>query len=286
MVEEFYKIFKMDEVELKEYVIDELYDREYSPVVADGFVYAKGDIPILLVAHLDTVHKEVAENIFYDKEQDVLWSPEGLGGDDRCGVWTILEIMKKHKPYVLFTEDEEKGGLGAKKATEILKTPNVRFIIEIDRRGSEDCVFYQCDNKEFQKYIQGFGFKTAIGTYTDIVDLSDAWDIASVNLSSGYYKEHTLQEYVKIKETIATRDKIIKILEDKENKDTFKYEKKTYYFETKYNAKNKKTEQGRYKYEDWYDDAYDDYYKNLSDLGYLDENKKWHWYSDEERTNK
>lgn len=281
MVEEFYKIFQMDEVELKEYVIDELYDREYKPVVADGFVYAKGDIPILLVAHLDTVHKTIAENIFYDKEKDVLWSPEGIGGDDRCGVWTILEIMKKYKPHVLFTEDEEKGGLGVKEATEILKTPNVRFIIEIDRRGSEDCVFYYCDNKEFKKYIEGFGFKTAIGTYTDIVDLSDAWDIASVNLSSGYYKEHTLQEYVKIKETIATRDKIIQILEDKENKEYFKYEKKTYYFATNYNAKKNDSKQGRYKYEDYYDE-----WEEFNTLGYRDKNGTWHWYDEEEKADK
>ena len=74
----------------------------------DKYLFAKGDINIMLVAHLDTVHKDVP-TVYYDKEKKVLWSPDGIGGDDRCGVYAILEILKEYKPYILFTTDEEKG---------------------------------------------------------------------------------------------------------------------------------------------------------------------------------
>lgn len=275
MVEKFYEIFKTDQMALKELVIDELYEQDYEPVVAEGFVYAEGDIPVLLVAHLDTVHKEIPKEIYYDKKNDVLWSPQGIGGDDRCGVWAILEIIKKHKPYVLFTEDEESGCIGARKAAKILKAPNVRMIIEIDRRGSEDCVFYDCGNKEFQEYIEKFGFKTAFGTFSDICELSSEWDIASVNLSSGYYNEHTLQEMVKIKEIIATRDKVIKILED-EDETHYDYQEVKYAYNYGYynGYKTNKGNQLSLKEYTEADVTYED------GLGWTDKNGKWHWWDD------
>ena len=64
--------------------------KNYKEVISDdGFIIAIGDIPIALVAHLDTVHLRQPVNFFYDQEQDVLWSPQGLGADDRAGVYAI-----------------------------------------------------------------------------------------------------------------------------------------------------------------------------------------------------
>ena len=45
-------------------------------LVTDQYIFAKGNIPIMLVAHLDTVHKTPVKELFYDKKKDVLWSPE------------------------------------------------------------------------------------------------------------------------------------------------------------------------------------------------------------------
>ena len=36
---------------------------------------------------------------------------------------------------------------------------DLKYIIELDRRGSDDCVFYQCDNHEFDAYVEKFGFQ-------------------------------------------------------------------------------------------------------------------------------
>ena len=75
---------------------------------------ATGDIPIALVAHMDTVFKKPPEEIFFDQKHNVMWSPQGLGADDRAGVFAIVQIVRSGlKPHVIFTTDEECGALGA-----------------------------------------------------------------------------------------------------------------------------------------------------------------------------
>ena len=53
----------------------------------EHFLFAIGNIPICLVAHLDTVHKRLPHDIFFDQSKNVIWSPQGLGADDRAGVY-------------------------------------------------------------------------------------------------------------------------------------------------------------------------------------------------------
>ena len=115
-----------------------------------GYLYAEGTIPVLLAAHMDTVHRQPVEQICYSADGAVAMSPQGIGGDDRCGVWMILQILCTAKCHVLFCEDEEVGCVGAKKFTRGSLRPQVNYIVELDRRGSNDAVFYRCDNPEFE----------------------------------------------------------------------------------------------------------------------------------------
>ena len=89
--------------------------RHYDNVCATkDYIYAVGDIPVAIVAHLDTVFKEPASEIYYDERKNVMWSPEGLGADDRAGVFAIIKIIRSgHKPHIILTTDEEMGGRGA-----------------------------------------------------------------------------------------------------------------------------------------------------------------------------
>lgn len=268
VIDTFKKMLKLDQAGLKKTMTEFLTANKYKPIVGDGFVYAKGDIPIMLVAHLDTVHKSVPRDIYYDEKQDVMWSPQGIGGDDRCGVYIITKLIEEFRPYVLFTEDEEIGGVGAKKVVETIIAPDVKFIIEIDRRGSNDCVFYDCDNKDFTKYIESFGFKTAIGTFSDICTLSDHWEVASVNLSSGYYNEHTSNEIIKLEDMEKTYDRVKKILGDK-NSEYYEFIKK------EYNKKYPITNSG----DNTKNHGKDIFYQNAQ--GYVGADGCWHWWDEE-----
>ena len=48
----FKEICMMTQKEVKEYMHGYLKDNGYEPVSEDGFVYAKGDVPVLLTAHM------------------------------------------------------------------------------------------------------------------------------------------------------------------------------------------------------------------------------------------
>lgn len=185
-----------------------------------NYLMAEGDIPIALVAHLDTVHVMEPFQFFYDEQEMVMWSPQGLGADDRAGVILILSILSEgYRPHLIFTTGEERGGIGANQLVEDYKeTPfNIDFMIELDRCGSEDAVFYNCMNHSFIDYICSFGFIFEEGSFTDICILGRSWNIAAVNLSVGYYNEHIKAEYWDLFEAEETENRVINILRSKNN---------------------------------------------------------------------
>ena len=85
--------------------------RDYRGVVfaKDKFILVCGVAPVMLVAHLDTVHAESVKDICKTDGGNILMSPQGIGGDDRCGVDALNKIynLSAVKPHLLFTCDEE-----------------------------------------------------------------------------------------------------------------------------------------------------------------------------------
>ena len=141
----------------------------------------------------------------------------------------ILKICEKYKPYVLFTTDEEIGGVGATKVTEQINDIPVKFMIEIDRRGNNQVVYYRCGNEDFQKYIESFGFDKQYGSFSDVSTLSTFYDIAGCNVSAGYYNEHTNTEHIFLEHLYNTISKIKRILRDYDSEYYDCKETKTYY---------------------------------------------------------
>jgi hypothetical protein len=201
--------------------------RKYETVVVKKeYMYAVGDIPITLVAHLDTVFACPVKTLYYDQRKNVLWSPDGLGADDRAGVFAIIKIIRAgFRPHIIFTTDEERGGIGASALIRHVPVPfaDMKYIIQLDRRGSCDCVFYDCDNPEFVKYVEQFGFVESVGSYSDISEICPKWQIAGVNLSVGYINEHSYAETLHLNHFFATVDKVIKMLKSANEAPTFIY---------------------------------------------------------------
>lgn len=188
---------------------------------------------VCLVAHIDTVWDVPSwnskehfvpkgkKNIFYDSKQRVLWSPDGLGGDDRAGVFNCLNsfytVPEPYTPIVLLTDKEETRGDGAYDALDefgdILEK-NTTMFVELDRRGKGEAVFYNDEPDDFIKYIESFGFKEQFGTFSDISILCDFLGICGTNLSMGYYNEHTKYEYLNLVDMQYTTDRIFSILRD------------------------------------------------------------------------
>lgn len=200
---------------------------KYEKVISKAdYLIAVGDLPVALVAHLDTVFKTPPHDIYYDKNKNVMWSPDGLGADDRAGVYSIIQIIKAgYRPTVIFVTDEEIGCIGAMNlAREIDEPPAaINYIIELDRRGSDDCVFYDCRNYKFESYIESFGFVTNFGSFSDISVICPNWGIAGVNLSIGYYNEHSFIEHLNISQMFNTISKVKKMLDVSKESEPFEY---------------------------------------------------------------
>lgn len=205
--------------------LEKYYGKENVHSTVD-YIYAVGDIPVGLVAHLDTVHFYPPKEIFHDVEKQVLWTPEGLGADDRAGVYAIIELIKDgFRPSVIFTTDEETGGLGALQLVNDFKTPlsQLNFLIELDRQGLNDAVYYDCDNLAFEEFISKYGFETQIGSFSDISFIAPEWGIAAVNLSVGYYNEHSYHEFLRYNYLAQTIGKVSYILTDFDPTVVYKY---------------------------------------------------------------
>ena len=225
-------IFSLKQKQMKNVALAEL--RKFYPeeniCEKKEYLYAIGNIPIALVAHLDTVWEDnPPKYTFFDPFKNVMWSPNGLGADDRAGVIAIFEIIRTGlRPHIIFTTDEEIGALGAEELASIqCPFKDLRYMIELDRRGRNDCVFYDCESKPFQNYINTFGFETAIGSFSDISMLCGAWQVCGVNLSIGYYNEHTQRELLFLTTMYNTITRVIKMLKEK-NIPHFVWEGTTY----------------------------------------------------------
>lgn len=225
MNKEFEKICRMSQKALKNHVKQKLQSTHGEIMSGDGYVFAQGKFPVLLMAHLDTVHKKLPNIIEYDETQDVISSPNGIGGDDRCGVYMIFKILKKYNCSVLFCEDEEVGCVGADKfvQTVLARQLSFNYIIEFDRANANDAVFYQCANDDFEKFITKEFYKKQYGSFTDICEVAPVVGCAAVNLSCGYYKAHTTSEYVVLSEMERSIVEACKILERTTENDKFEY---------------------------------------------------------------
>lgn len=169
------------------------------------------DLYPCLIAHTDCVVEfNSARNLSIDNnairsyyihtgEQTV------LGADDCVGICCALQMLYEFDDLkVIFTVEEEIGGNGADAAIyNINFFTDISFLIQVDRRGKSDLIThtngYDITSEEFLKDIEGimdqYGYSKNTGTFTDVGTLSHNMLISGVNVSCGYYNEHTRNEY-------------------------------------------------------------------------------------------
>ncbi len=168
-----------------------------------NFVYvpATREKSVLLVAHADTAGDDTAEIDLIEDEHTIRNRHGILGADDRAGC-AMLWLLRDLGHGLLITDGEETGCLGSKylkhENPELFDEINRRyqFMIQIDRCGGNDFKCYHAGTEEFRSYItETTSFSEPDRQRsTDIVHLCR--DICGVNLSCGYYLEHTEAEYI------------------------------------------------------------------------------------------
>jgi hypothetical protein len=138
-----------------------------------------------------------------------------LGADDRAGI-ALLWLMRRSGHSLLITDHEEIGGEGAIAAVKEIgfELAEHQFAMQIDRRYDQEMVFYSCSTKKFEKYMQKAtrGYSIGQGSFTDISIICPAVGICGVNLSAGYWNEHSREEMLSYDAWKRTHDVVHRML--------------------------------------------------------------------------
>lgn len=181
----------------------------------ERFLYRQGTRRdrVVLVAHADTYWADWTERygqgghgVVFDGRCMRSANPGcGLGADDRAGC-AIVWLLRDTGHSILITDGEE---IGCRGSTWLMLDPcnqNIarainhghQFVVEFDRRNASDFKCYDVGTEAFRHYIrQATGYaEPDTRSSTDIRHLCR--HIAGVNLSIGYYNEHTGNEYLDV----------------------------------------------------------------------------------------
>ncbi len=176
---------------------------------------------VLLVAHADTWWEYYCENdVVFEDGRFFSTGEYGIGADDRAGC-AIVWLLKDSGHSILITDGEERGVLGScylySQHREIYDEINRehQFMVEFDRRNGNDFKCYDSGSSDFKKYVAlktGFSEPDKKST-TDIAVLCNK--ICGVNLSIGFYNEHTENEHLIYEEWLNTLNISRKWLKEK-----------------------------------------------------------------------
>ncbi len=193
------------------YIKENIPDAHFSVDETGSLYVIKGDSESYpcIVAHLDQVQKLHSKDFRAVETRDVIfgYSPskrrqEGLGADDKNGIWIALQCLAKYDAIkVALFVGEEVGCVGSG-AADLAFFNDCRFVIQPDRRGHSDLItqigWESLCSKEFMKAIQPelFGYKPEDGLMTDIEILRyNGLALSCINVSCGYYEPHTDHEF-------------------------------------------------------------------------------------------
>lgn len=185
----------------------------------DDWIYVDNASPIMLVAHIDTVTRNKKLK-FRVKRNRIRARNSVLGADDRAGIYAIMEILRMCKtsnvpmPSVLFTNYEESGMQGVEAFVKSKKMEkNMNIFIELDRKGKDEYVYYFHEMpKPISEWVESFGFTKDHGSMSDVMTLTEEYSIPHVNLSVGYYDQHTSKETLYPSQLQLTIDRVFQMM--------------------------------------------------------------------------
>jgi len=131
-----------------------------------------------------------------------------LGADDANGIYVILHLLEVLPNLkCVFTVEEELGCLGAEQAVyNVDFFKDCQYFIQADRRGKSDLITFsnciQITSEEFVSDIKflmnKYGYQEREGIYTDVGIFVRELNLSGINVSCGYYDEHTMRERTNI----------------------------------------------------------------------------------------
>lgn len=167
-----------------------------------------------LACHLDQVQRLHSEDFEVRQDGDILygWSEqsqqrEGLGADDKNGIWICLRCLEEcPRLKVFMAVGEEKGCIGSNRADMSFFADSL-YVLEPDCKGGTEVHTnlrgIPCASPEFEKSLQTeqYGFTITEGKGSDILALTlSNIGVSCANIPASYYQPHKDDEYTVIAE--------------------------------------------------------------------------------------
>ncbi len=175
-----------------------LYEDEYYPCV---------------VAHTDEVHEFNQYRVVINTGDFFMgWCNKygcrnGIGADDKVGIFIALTLLEYVDVLKIFLPVQEEVGLIGTKNAKMEWFKDVGYLMQCDRRGHSDLITFTNGVKvasndfieDVYEIMVNYKYKKASGTCTDIGGLvTQGVGVSAVNISCGYYDEHTDEELIYI----------------------------------------------------------------------------------------
>lgn len=179
-----------------------------------------------LACHLDQVQRLHSDDFEVREEDGTLygWSEqnqlrEGLGADDKNGIWVCLRCLEEcPRLKVFMAVGEEKGCIGSNRADMSFFKDSL-YVLEPDCKGGTEIHTnlrgIPCASKEFEDALQAKtnGYSITNGKGSDILALTlNGIGVSCANIPAGYYLPHKDDEYTVMSEIEHTLNYISHLL--------------------------------------------------------------------------
>ena len=208
---------------VRDYVYEHIPEATASFDMLGNLYITKGEAGVgypTLACHLDQVQKVHSEDFEVRKEGDSLfgWSEqnqqrEGMGADDKNGIWICLRCLEEcPRLKVFMAVGEEKGCIGSNRADMSFFADSL-YVLEPDCKGGTEVHTnlrgIPCASPEFEKSLQTerYGFTITEGKGSDILALTlSNIGVSCANIPAGYHLPHKDDEYTSISDLQNTLD--------------------------------------------------------------------------------
>lgn len=163
----------------------------------DGNVFVRGNLPLVFVAHMDTVYDNTPKPEDIIEENGIIRTKQGcgagIGGDDRCGCWALFQMAEwseESRPSLLFCSDEETCA-GSSVGLDEYDWSFAKAIIEIDAPNFGCYYTDKHSNSALDDFLSDtIGLLEMSTSYNDIHEICKAGNPPGVTIGAGYYNQH------------------------------------------------------------------------------------------------
>lgn len=208
-----------------------------------------------LCCHLDQAQKIHSEDFEVMEEGGKIFGfsnsrgeKEGLGADDKNGIWVCLNALQKCRCLKVFMAvSEEKGCWGSNRA-DLSFFKDSLYILEPDCKGGDEIRTVlrgvPCASSDFEKAldVEKYGYTITEGKTSDILPLTlSNVGVSCANIPCGYHNPHKDEEYCDFNELKKCLEFVIHTIETLDKKFPHEFKTETRLWVENNNYKGKTT---------------------------------------------